>query len=128
MCNGWPLIRKQPVKKLALQLIAIMFLFWILIKVLMLFGTWGYANISEFFSDLFVRFFAVLVAVAFLYAPVKEVFSLTVSPLINMSAGLGVYITDLTFTQSEGQSFAAQAESTIRYFIGHDLPLLLSHE
>ena len=101
---------EAPVKKLALQLIAIMFLFWILIKVLMLFGTWGYANISEFFSDLFVRFFAVLVAVAFLYAPVKEVFSLTVSPLINMSAGLGVYITDLTFTQSEGQSFAAQAE------------------
>lgn len=101
---------EAPVKKLALQLIAIMFLFWILIKVLMLFGTWGYANISEFFSDLFVRFFAVLVAVAFLYAPVKEVFSLTVSPLINMSAGLGIYITDLTFTQSEEKSFAAQAE------------------
>ena len=98
------------VKKLALQLIAILFLFWILVKVLMLFGTWGYANISEFFSDLFVRFFAVMVAVAFLYAPVKEVFSLTVSPLINMSAGLGIYMTDLTFGQSEGKSFAAKAE------------------
>ena len=98
------------VKKLALQLIAILFLFWILVKVLMLFGTWGYANISEFFSDLFVRFFAVMVAVAFLYAPVKEVFSLTVSPLINMSAGLGIYMTDLTFGQSEGESFAAKAE------------------
>ena len=98
------------VKKLALQLIAILFLFWILVKVLMLFGTWGYANISEFFSDLFVRFFAVMIAVAFLYAPVKEVFSLTVSPLINMSAGLGIYMTDLTFGQSEGESFAAKAE------------------
>ncbi len=96
-------------RKLAFQLLAIMFLFWILVKVLMLFGTWGFANIGEFFSSFFVRFFVVAVVASILFFPMRDIFSVTISPFIKIAATVGIEIADNSL-KSGGKTFVERLQ------------------
>ena len=67
----------------ALKLLGIMFLFWILVKVLMLIGQFGTANNAEFFTDFLIRSILAIIAAVLLTTSMGEVYRLTFSPFID---------------------------------------------
>ena len=72
----------------AIILLGIMFLFWLLYKVLVLIGQFGTANNAEFFTDLLTRFILAVIAVALLSGPMGFIYRLTFSSLLDITLGL----------------------------------------
>ena len=83
---------EDELSKAALMLLGVMFLFWLLIKVLMLIGQFGTANNAEFFTDLLTRFILAVIAVALLSGPMGFVYRVTFSSLLDVTLNLSTQV------------------------------------
>ena len=79
---------EDELSKAAKLLLGVMFLFWLLYKVLMMIGQFGTANNAEFFTDLLTRFILAVVAVALLSGPMGVVYRLTFSSLLDITLNI----------------------------------------
>jgi hypothetical protein len=75
-------------KQAALTLLGIMTLFWLLTKVLILIGQFGTASNADFFTELLIRLFLVVVAAAILQAPLGQFYRITFSPMVSATTKL----------------------------------------
>ena len=79
---------EETLRTAALSLLGIMFLFWILFKVLILIGQFGTANNAEFFTDFLTRVILAVIAAALLSFPLGEVYKHTFSPMVSLTTGI----------------------------------------
>ena len=93
-------------KSAALQLLGIMLLFYIMIKVLILIGQFGTASNADFFTDLLKRCLIAMIAASFLYLPMAELYKMTLSPLVEATAGLTGKIANLSGADFTGNGNA----------------------
>jgi len=83
---------EDELSKAALMLLGVMFLFWLLYKVLVLIGQFGTANNAEFFTDLLTRFILAVIAVALLSGPMGVIYRFTFSSLLDVTLGISTQI------------------------------------
>ncbi|MDY6407927.1 MAG: hypothetical protein SPL08_04440 [Pseudomonadota bacterium] len=83
---------EDELSKAALMLLGIMFLFWLLFKVLILISQFGTANNAEFFTDLLTRFILAVIAVALLSGPMGVIYRLTFSNLLDITLQLSTEV------------------------------------
>ncbi len=97
---------EAPIKKAALGLLGIMFLFWILIKVLMMISMFGYGGHGDFFTEFLTRGFLVLFAAALLQFPMSDFYAVTVSPMISVTSSLSQAMVNISITGNTGTQSA----------------------
>lgn len=83
------------VRQAALSLLGIMFLFWLAYVTLVFFGKFGFARISEYFTNVLNKAVLVLIVAALLHAPLVYVYQLTVSPFVQYASGFALEIADI---------------------------------
>ncbi len=88
-------------KTAALNLMAGLFLLWLAYVTLAFFGKFGFARISEYLTNVLNKSILVLIVAAFLHAPVTEIYSFTVSPLVQFTAGLTQIFSDAGRTEAK---------------------------
>ncbi len=93
--------------KAALNLMGGLFLLWLAYVTLAFFGKFGFARISEYLTNVLNKAILVLIVAAFLHLPVPEIYSKTVSPFVQFTAGL-----TQVFSQ-EGEAAAKKAGKTL---------------
>lgn len=119
---------EDTLKLAALELLGIMFLFWILYKVLMLIGQImvGAAKPGEFFTEFLTRFFIATIAVALLNAPMQKLYSMTLSPMIMATSGIAkAFVNASSNNETLDASFSEQPnQNTLGQRIINDVSLL----
>lgn len=83
--------------KFSLALLAVIFLFWIAVKVIQLIGTLGYDDYGSFFGEFLIRVMTVSIAAALLHAPIVDFYGLVVSPFIKVSAAFANSLSEMAF-------------------------------
>ncbi len=92
-------------KEFAVDLLGVIFLFWIAAKVLRLIAGMGYDDHGSFLTEFLIRCITVMIAVAILHTPIVNLYSIVVSPFIQMTAGLTTTITESALQDANGRSF-----------------------
>lgn len=98
----------------ALMMLGIFSLFWLAFRVLKLVGQMGYANNSEFFSDLFGRFVAVVIAAVILQMPIIDFYRITLSPLIGLTGTLTSKFSEYALADTSEKSFNEQISEKLK--------------
>ena len=93
--------------KAALNLMGGLFLLWLAYVTLVFFGKFGFARISEYLTNVLNKAILVLIVAAFLHMPVAEIYSYTVSPFVQFTAGLTKVFSD------QGRVAVKEAGSTL---------------
>lgn len=83
------------VRQAALSLLGIMFLFWLAYVTLVFFGKFGFARVSEYFTNVLNKAVLVLIVAALLHAPLVYVYQITVSPFVQYASGFALEIADI---------------------------------
>lgn len=97
----------------SLMVLGIMFLFWIAIRVLKLIGQLGYAQNSEFFTDLLMRVITVSIAAAILHTPIIDFYRIAVSPFITLTAVMSGEMSKMSMTDGT-RTFAEIVETDLK--------------
>ncbi|MDR2902848.1 MAG: hypothetical protein LBU87_07100, partial [Lactobacillales bacterium] len=90
----------------ALVLLGIMLLFWILFRVLMLFGQLSHEKSGKFFTDILTRFIIVSIAAVLLQIPLLDFFRMTISPVIDVTTVLSSKFAEYSLIDNSNRTFS----------------------
>lgn len=84
----------EPMRNMALDLLGIIFLFWIAAKVFSLFFNMMAGGVADFVSEFIRRFLLVMIAAVFLLSPLTDFYSVIINPFAQMASGFSMRMID----------------------------------